>query len=259
MQRFTTPATGASTAVEIVSMTCKYHWTSHVTVAVSALITLYAAGGSGAFAQQTAQPSPVQPAIQSQGTGQVSNQADPGFSTLETQPLANPTPQADGDATESTDSAPASSPDGQASNSQSGTATKSLAALVAVQPLSAEALPEIKCLAAAIYFEARSESLAGQLAVGRVIVNRSHSGRFPGSYCGVVYQRSQFSFIRGSSMPGINHESRLWHNAVAIAQIADANAWKSEAEGALYFHAARVSPSWGRQRVAQIEHHVFYR
>lgn len=251
MQRFTTPATGASTAVEIVSMTRKYHWTSHVTVAVSALIALYAAGGSGALAQQAVHANPVQPAVQTDMAGQVSNQADPGFSTLDTQPLANPAPQANGDATESTDSAPA--PEDQAP------ATKSLAELVAVQPLSAETSPEIKCLAAAIYFEARSESLAGQLAVGRVIVNRSHSGRFPGSYCGVVYQRSQFSFVRGSSMPGIKHESRLWHNAVAIAQIADANAWKSEAEGALYFHAARVSPSWGRQRVAQIEHHVFYR
>ena len=81
--------------------------------------------------------------------------------------------------------------------------------------------PDIDCLAGAIYFEAKSESLAGQLAVGRVIVARTASGHFPSSYCGVVLQHSQFSFVRGGAMPSINRSSRVWQQVVKIALIAD--------------------------------------
>src|SRR3546814_1697830 len=68
--------------------------------------------------------------------------------------------------------------------------------------------PELRCLAGAVYFESRGESLAGQLAVAHVIINRAESGRFPSSYCGVVHQRSQFSFVRGGKMPSIRESSR---------------------------------------------------
>lgn len=135
----------------------------------------------------------------------------------------------------------------------------SLAELVAVQPHPAELSSEMHCLAGAIYFESKSESLAGQLAVGRVVVNRAQSGRFPDSYCGVVYQPSQFSFVRGRSMPKINTASRHWRNAVAVAQIAHANSWDAPAEGALFFHATHVSPRWRLTRVARVENHIFYR
>lgn len=118
---------------------------------------------------------------------------------------------------------------------------------------------ELECLAGAIYFEAKSESLEGQLAVGRVVINRARSGRFPASYCGVVFQRSQFSFIRGNAMPPINRASRDWQEAVAIAKIANANAYPSPAEGALFFHATRVSPNWRLTKVARVDNHVFYR
>src|SRR5580765_4874723 len=57
---------------------------------------------------------------------------------------------------------------------------------------------ELECLATGVYFEAKSEPLAGQLAVGKVIANRTGShGRFPSSYCGVLFQRGQFSFVHG--------------------------------------------------------------
>ena len=117
----------------------------------------------------------------------------------------------------------------------------------------------MECLATGIYFESKSEPLAGQLAVGQVIANRSKSGRFPSSYCGVVFQRSQFSFVRGRSMPPINTASRDWQEAVAVANIALSDAWESPAEGALYFHARRVSPGWGKPRLAAIDNHIFYR
>ncbi|MCC6927173.1 cell wall hydrolase [Novosphingobium sp.] len=135
----------------------------------------------------------------------------------------------------------------------------SLNEMVAAQPQPGELSRELNCLAGAIYFEAKSESLAGQLAVGRVIVARSKSGRFPNSYCGVVFQPSQFSFVRGSSMPAIPRASKQWKNAVAIAQIAHANSWRSPVEGALFFHAAYVSPAWRLTRVGRIDNHVFYR
>jgi spore germination cell wall hydrolase CwlJ-like protein len=135
----------------------------------------------------------------------------------------------------------------------------SLAALVAEQNESETFDADQNCLATAIYYEARSESLAGQLAVARVVVNRAASGRFPRSLCGVVTQAGQFSFVRGGRLPDADKNDAQWRNARAIAQIAVDNEWKSQAEGALFFHASRVSPGWGRQRLTQIDNHIFYR
>jgi spore germination cell wall hydrolase CwlJ-like protein len=147
----------------------------------------------------------------------------------------------------------------QDASDTAGPSAASLAELVADTPLPASLSPELECLAGAIYFEARSETLPGQLAVGRVIVARSASGRFPASYCGVVYQPSQFSFIRAKAMPPVNQGSRMWQQAVKIALIADSGTWKSPVEGAMFFHAARVSPAWGKTRMARVDNHVFYR
>jgi spore germination cell wall hydrolase CwlJ-like protein len=135
----------------------------------------------------------------------------------------------------------------------------SLAELVANTPIPAEIDDELRCLAGAIYFESRSESLTGQLAVAHVVINRAESGRFAPTLCGVVYQRGQFSFVRGGRMPAINTAGRQWRNALAIAQIARNDSWKNQAPGALFFHATHVSPRWNRARIAQIDNHIFYR
>jgi len=137
--------------------------------------------------------------------------------------------------------------------------TASLAQLVAQQAMPGSLSSDLRCLASAIYFEARGESLDGQLAVGRVVVNRANSGRFPASYCGVVYQPEQFSFVHGRSMPAVREASPDWREAVAIAQIASTGLRKSAATGALYFHAARVSPNWRLTRLARVDNHIFYR
>jgi N-acetylmuramoyl-L-alanine amidase len=131
--------------------------------------------------------------------------------------------------------------------------------LVSQQAMPDQLSSEMRCLAGAIYFEARGETLEGQLAVGRVIVNRANSGRFPSSYCGVVYQPSQFSFVRGRSMPSVRENSDDWREAVAVAQIASEGRWHSPARGALFFHATRVSPKWRLTRLARVDNHVFYR
>ncbi|QWC56789.1 cell wall hydrolase [Erythrobacter sp. 3-20A1M] len=120
---------------------------------------------------------------------------------------------------------------------------------------------EMECLAGAIYFESRGEPLEGQLAVARVIVNRAESRVFPSDYCGVVYQRSQFSFVRGGRMPSIRRASGAWQRARKIARIAHEDLWDSKARDSLYFHAKRVRPSWSNRKIARatISSHVFYR
>lgn len=154
---------------------------------------------------------------------------------------------------------PATASDGASDADIAMSPAASLAELVELVPVPATLPQDIECMAGAVYFEARSESLAGQLAVGRVIVARTASGRFPGSYCGVVMQHAQFSFIHSGTMPTINRSSHTWQNAVRIALIAHRGAWKSPAEGALFFHAARIHAVSGRTRIAQIDNHVFYR
>jgi spore germination cell wall hydrolase CwlJ-like protein len=138
-------------------------------------------------------------------------------------------------------------------------APRSLSQLVAMN-LGTETIDrEEECLAGAIYFEAKGEPLDGQLAVAKVIMNRFRSGRFPASVCGVVFQRSQFSFVRGNGFPQIARNSRSWREAVAIAKIASNDMWDSSVDNALYFHARRVSPGWRLNRIATIGNHVFYR
>ena len=134
----------------------------------------------------------------------------------------------------------------------------SLAELVAATPRPAKMDSELRCLAGAVYFESRGESLVGQLAVAHVVLNRAQSGRFPTSLCGVVHQKSQFSFVRGGRMPAVRKGAQ-WDNAVAIAQIARDGTWKNHAPGALFFHARYVSPGWRKTRIAQIDNHIFYR
>lgn len=204
-------------------MRTKVEWASALALAATVLTALFSAQGSGAAASE------VLPILAEQDP-QIKFVSEPVVQSI------------------LRDDAEASADD-----------AASLAELVAEQP-SAEPLDsQMRCLASAIYFEARGESLEGQLAVGRVIVNRAESGRFPSSYCGVVYQRAQFSFIRGNSMPKAREDSESWRRAVAIARIAAEGSWKSTAKGALFFHAAGVSPGWHLTRVARVDNHVFYR
>jgi spore germination cell wall hydrolase CwlJ-like protein len=119
---------------------------------------------------------------------------------------------------------------------------------------------ELECLATGIYFESKSEPLTGQLAVGQVIANRAQSGgRFPDSYCGVLFQRGQFSFVHGHSLPSVPRANRQWQTAVAIAKIVDQGLKPSSVGDALFFHARYVAPGWHAKRIASIGNHVFYR
>jgi spore germination cell wall hydrolase CwlJ-like protein len=136
---------------------------------------------------------------------------------------------------------------------------KALSALVDAFASEGTADREMECLAGAIYFESKGEPLAGQLAVAEVIINRSQSGRYPRTLCGVVKQPSQFSFVRGGRIPAVPKDSAHWRKAVAIAHIAMKDLADSPAVKALSFHATHVSPNWNMKRVARVGNHVFYR
>jgi N-acetylmuramoyl-L-alanine amidase len=122
---------------------------------------------------------------------------------------------------------------------------------------------QANCMAVAIYHEARGESLEGQLAVARVIMNRAASGKYPPSWCGTVKQPWQFSFVnpRTGDMPGVNASSAAWRKAQAITRLAIANVVPSLSNDVLWYHADYVAPSWGRRlsRVSKIGTHIFYR
>lgn len=138
-------------------------------------------------------------------------------------------------------------------------APRSLAELVNDYETSETPDEETDCLARAVYWESKGEPLNGQLAVANVIINRARSGRFASTICGVVRQRSQFSFVRGGYIPAAPQASRSWRTAVAIALIATRNLAGDAAPQALFFHARSVRPGWRLTRVASVGNHIFYR
>jgi spore germination cell wall hydrolase CwlJ-like protein len=134
----------------------------------------------------------------------------------------------------------------------------SLSAAVEAQGHPASLDRELNCLAVGIYYEAKGEPLAGQLAVAEVILNRASSGRFPRSVCSVITQPGQFSFVRAGKLPTPPINAH-WRKALAVAQVAEKDLWDSPVPQALFFHARYVKPGWKRARVGSVGTHVFYR
>ena len=132
----------------------------------------------------------------------------------------------------------------------------SLADAVAAQGVGTDD-EHVRCLAGAIYFESKGESLAGQLAVAEVVINRTESGRFPADVCGVVKQRGQFSFVRNGEIPAIG-DNASYRRAIAVARVALSDTWAEQAPTALYFNGTRAGHG-GTKRVAAIGGHAFYR
>ena len=122
---------------------------------------------------------------------------------------------------------------------------------------------QTNCLATAVYFESRGESVEGQLAVARVVMNRAASGRYPPDWCSVVKQPWQFSFVNPHSgqLPQPDTGSDAWRKAEAVAELAAANVVPSVDTDVLWYHATYVAPSWGRRlaMVQKIGAHIFYR
>jgi N-acetylmuramoyl-L-alanine amidase len=135
-----------------------------------------------------------------------------------------------------------------------------LYALVGKYATDAQLDEQTTCLATAVYFEARGESLEGQLAVARVVMNRAASGKYPPSWCATVKQPAQFSFVRNGQFPQVGVGSDAWRKAQAVAELAAANIVPSIRNDVLWYHATYVAPSWG-QRLSvdqKIGAHIFY-
>jgi hypothetical protein len=127
-------------------------------------------------------------------------------------------------------------------------------------------LAEENCLAKAVYFEARSETELGQLAVAKVILNRVKDPDYPKTICGVVYQGSdrrnscQFSFACDGLADDVRSRP-AWDRSKRIAQKALAGDQTVRIMGAAtHYHADYVRPKWSREMRRQIKigRHIFY-
>lgn len=121
------------------------------------------------------------------------------------------------------------------------------------------------CLALSLYYEARSDSLVGMLAVGQVVMNRVHDPRWPKTVCDVVHQggtkrnRCQFSFYcDGLGEYPRQHPS--WDIAVMIAQgYVDGRITFPALKSATCYHSVKINtPTWAKKKIAQFGEHVFY-
>lgn len=113
-----------------------------------------------------------------------------------------------------------------------------------------------QCMACAVYYEAKSEPKAGQVAVGAVVMNRVKHKNYPATVCGVVYQRGQFTWSR--KLPSGSNDKQ-WQSSLAIAEDVLAGHYADRTGGALFFHSRRVVPSYSKTKrvVAVIGNHVF--
>lgn len=122
-----------------------------------------------------------------------------------------------------------------------------------------------QCLAEALYFEARGESVKGQIAVAEVILNRVTSSRFPDSVCGVIRQGTGRKYACQFTYTCDGHPERVSEPAAfdrvgKIARMMLDGAPRTLAGGATYYHTTAVSPRWSRKfrRTARHGVHLFY-
>jgi hypothetical protein len=124
-----------------------------------------------------------------------------------------------------------------------------------------------KCLTEVIYFEARGEAVHGQMAVAQVVLNRTFSGKYPNTVCGVVYQNAhrhlacQFTFAC-DGIRDVIREPDMWERAKVIAaEMLDGKLWLPEVGKATHYHAYWVRPGWVREmtKLQKLGVHTFYR
>tara|TARA_B100000123_G_scaffold59103_1_gene41229 strand:- start:2521 stop:3141 length:621 start_codon:yes stop_codon:yes gene_type:complete len=148
--------------------------------------------------------------------------------------------------------------------------------------------PELYCLAMNIYFEAKSEPIAGQYAVADVVLNRVNDARYPNSICEVVLQgpvRESWKTKKDPDLPKeerkfnpVKHKCQFsWYCDGKADKVRDGDAWRKAqeiayrivneskfrgvTESSTHYHATYVSPKWAPQLdlVGRIGTHIFYR
>ncbi len=126
---------------------------------------------------------------------------------------------------------------------------------------------ELRCMATALYFEARSEPIRGQLAVGQVIMNRVRSPEYPDTICGVIFQGDhrrtgcQFSFACDGKADRPTN-ARLWNQSKRLARnLTQGKVWLKDIANSTHYHANYVWPKWRRsmRRIKKIGRHIFYK
>lgn len=125
---------------------------------------------------------------------------------------------------------------------------------------------ELECMAEALYFEARGESMAGQLAVAEVIYNRVKSPRFPNSVCGVINQGAERRFAcqftyNCDGKPETIHNRKVYEKLRKISYLVLKGKITDITKGATFYHNTTVNPKWARvfKRTRIIGPHYFYR
>jgi hypothetical protein len=135
------------------------------------------------------------------------------------------------------------------------------------EPKTEYSAQDLNCLAQAVYFEARSESYRGQVAVAQVVMNRLAHPLYPKTICKVVFQDSgkrnacQFSFAC-DGIPEVVREKKPWEQAEEIAKkVASGELYLPEVGNATHYHATYVYPDWAPRlkRVTKIGMHIFYK
>lgn len=118
-----------------------------------------------------------------------------------------------------------------------------------------ELTDRVECLARNIYFEARGESLKGQLAVAHVTINRQNSSKYPKTICGVVYQKNQFSWTKS---PRKITDQSLFDEIKELAHSVIIGKTEDPTNGALHFHNKSVQPNWNKRVRVIIGNQIFY-
>lgn len=138
-------------------------------------------------------------------------------------------------------------------------------AFLASQP-TASGNAQWRCLAEALYFEARGESVEGMFAVGEVILNRVDNARFPNTLCAVINQGTgrkyacQFTYTCDGHAEVI-HEPAAWARVGKVARLLIDGAPRTLTNGATHYHTRAVNPNWAQvySRTTTIGSHHFYR
>lgn len=115
------------------------------------------------------------------------------------------------------------------------------------------------CLTMNVYWEARNQDIAGQLAVAQVTMNRVHSSEYPNSVCEVVHQHKQFSWY-WDGKSDVPKEEKAWETAMIVADAAMHGSGHAELQGVTHYHAVYSQPYWKdyMTKVAEIGDHIFY-
>lgn len=126
---------------------------------------------------------------------------------------------------------------------------------------------ELRCMTAAIYFEARGEPRRGQIAVAQVVMNRVRANVYPDTICGVIFQGQwnrnacQFSFACDGKTDRPDNKA-LWERSKELArEVMRGEHWLADIGYATHYHATYVRPHWARHfdRLKQIGQHIFYK